>query len=140
MIDIQIVHEPFDPWERIKSCQNQHLRPGSYGALSSFVGTMRDLNLGDQVHSMHIEQYQEMAEKQMRELLVQNCSEEIEGVLLVHRVGTIHPGEPIVLVAVWSQHRHTAFALTQKIVEKLKSEIPFWKKESLPNQERWVTT
>ena len=58
--------------------------------------------------------------------------------LLVHRVGEINPGEPIVLVAVWSAHRGEAFDASRYLMEALKSRAPFWKKEQLDNKSRWV--
>ena len=59
-------------------------------------------------------------------------------VLILHRAGTLHPGEPIVLVATWSAHRAAAFAGCREIMEYLKARAPFWKKETLAQGQRWV--
>jgi molybdopterin synthase catalytic subunit len=58
--------------------------------------------------------------------------------LVVHRVGELHPADPIVLVAVWSAHRKDAFEACRHIMEDLKSNAPFWKKEQLQSGHRWV--
>jgi molybdopterin synthase catalytic subunit len=58
--------------------------------------------------------------------------------LIIHRVGDLNPGDPIVLVAVWSMHRAAAFEASRHIMEDLKSRAPFWKKESLDDGHRWI--
>lgn len=138
-MEIHISSEPFDIWPAIQAYQDFHLKKGSYGALSLFVGTMRDFNVGDDITAMHIEYYEEMTEKHLK-TVVHNLTEEhpVEEVLVVHRIGTVYPGDPIVVVAVWSAHRREAYAVNQGIIESLKSKAPFWKKESLSTGERWV--
>ena len=129
------------PWTEIEIFQTKHLMgSANYGATASFVGTMRDFNEGDDVSSMFLEHYPKMTEQQLQGL-VDKAHEQwsILHSLIIHRVGLIHPGEPIVLVAVWSAHRGAAFDSCRYLMEALKSTAPFWKKEELLNgSQRWV--
>lgn len=116
------------------------MRPGSVGACASFVGTMRDFNDGDDVVGMTLEHYAGMTEKQLQ-TIVERAGEKwsILDTLILHRVGDINPGDPIVLTAVWSAHRADAFEACRYLMESLKSEATFWKKERLKDQtDRWV--
>ena len=82
-----------------------------------------------------------MTEKQLESLVSTSCqTNNLMEALVVHRVGTVNPGEDIVLVAVWSAHRKASFDACREIMEALKSTAPFWKKETLDEQsgERWV--
>ena len=138
---ITIYNDSFNPYEVLQSYEATHLHSfGSIGAMSLFIGTMRDFNEGDSVKGMTLEYYPGMTEKQLDKILIeaQNQWVLIDS-LIVHRVGNIFPKEPIVLVAVWSSHRGDAFDACRFIMEALKSKAPFWKKELLNNQqERWV--
>lgn len=129
----------FDPQQELQRYQAETLGAGKFGATLSFVGTMRDFNEGDTVHSMTLEHYPGMTEKHLVDL----CDEarrrwDIVDALIVHRVGEIHPNEPIVLVAVWSEHRAAAFDAGRYLIEELKSRAPFWKNEQLTQGTRWV--
>ena len=138
---ITIYNDSFNPYEVLQSYEATHLHAfGSIGAMSLFIGTMRDFNEGDSVKGMTLEYYPGMTEKQLDKILIeaQNQWAVIDS-LIVHRVGNIFPKEHIVLVAVWSSHRGDAFDACRFIMEALKSKAPFWKKELLNNQqERWV--
>ncbi len=136
---IFIRSESFDPWQEIQQYQN--LTASGYGATSIFIGTMRDFNDGDEVKAMTLEYYPRMTEKQL-EKIVELAKQQwaVLDALVVHRVGNILPNEPIVLVSVWTQHRGDAFDACRYIMEALKSQAPFWKKELLiTDEERWVT-
>jgi len=140
-MQVKVTAEPFDPWSEARSYQDAagHMA-GKFGALSLFVGTMRDFNAGDEVAGMTLEHYPGMTEKAL-EKIVQEAAEcwPVLDALVVHRVGDILPGEPIVLVAVWTSHRGDAFDASRHIMEALKSKAPFWKKERLQaTGERWV--
>ena len=137
-MSIYIRDEVFDPWQEIQ--QYQHALPKNYGATSIFVGTMRDFNDGDTVKAMTLEHYAGMTEKQLAKIVTLAKQQwAIQDVLIVHRVGDILPNQPIVLVSVWSSHRGDAFDACRYIMEALKSQAPFWKKERLiNNEERWV--
>ena len=137
---IFIRSEAFDPWQEIQCYQNT-VKSGQFGATSIFIGTMRDFNAGDTVKSMTLEYCAGMTEKQLAKIVTQAEQQwAILDVLIVHRVGNILPNQPIVLVSVWSTHRGDAFDACRYIMEALKSQAPFWKKELLISDEaRWVT-
>ncbi len=136
---VEVVESAFDPLQEVAGHQAS-LPAGQFGAMAMFVGTMRDFNEGDEVSSMTLEHYPEMTERHLTEL-ADRLSEEhdLTDLLMMHRVGDIHPGESIVLVAVWSRHRAAAFEACEAMVEDLKSRAPFWKKEQLAaGESRWV--
>ncbi len=110
-----------------------------YGATTIFVGTMRELNLGDEVTHMSLEHYPGMTERQLGQIVSEAQARwDLLDALVIHRVGEITPGESIVLVAVWTLHRGAAFEACRHIIEALKHTAPFWKKETIKDGERWV--
>jgi len=112
---------------------------GHYGATSVFVGTMRDLNLGDAVTQMTLEHYPGMTELRLGQIVAETQARwALIDVLVIHRVGEIKPNDAIVLVAAWAMHRGAAFEACRHIIEELKHTAPFWKKESIRDGERWV--
>ena len=131
--------ESFDPAVEIARFE-ANLELGSVGATASFVGTMRNHNEGDSVTAMTLEHYPGMTEKQLEEVISDAKSQwDIIDALIVHRVGEIKPGNPIVLTAVCSAHRAAAFDACRFLMEALKSRATFWKKETLANgDQRWV--
>ncbi len=138
---IKVQTEALKPWIEISDFQTSNFQNHTnYGATATFVGTMRDLNEGDEVLEMTLEHYSAMTEKQLQEI-VDEANEKwpLLHVLLMHRVGKILPADPIVLVAVWSAHRAAAFDGCRFLMEALKHKAPFWKKENLMSGEsRWV--
>lgn len=136
---IIICPEPFDPNAELIKHQAT-IKSGSYGATASFVGSMRDFNEGDDVTSMTLEHYPGMTENQLGKIISRAHEQwPIVEALVVHRVGAITPGQPIVLTAIWSAHRAAAFDACRFVMESLKHEAPFWKKEILSdNSSRWV--
>ncbi len=113
------------------------------GAVVSFLGLVRDCNegqgLGTQVRTLSLEHYAGMTEKALAEIVAAaGLRWELLDATVIHRVGTLLPTEPIVLVAVASGHRGDAFAACEFIMDFLKTRAPFWKKEATPEGERWV--
>lgn len=109
------------------------------GAIASFVGLARDLNEGRGVAAMTLEHYPGMTEKSLAALVDDaNARWALQDVTVIHRIGRLLPGDPIVLVAVASRHRGEAFAACEFIMDYLKTQAPFWKKEETPQGERWV--
>jgi len=109
------------------------------GAVVSFVGQVRDLNDGDNVTAITLEHYPGMTEKSLAGIVDQAQARwPIADVLVIHRVGELRPLDQIVLVLVASAHRKDAFAACEFIMDYLKTEAPFWKKEQTPDGERWV--
>ncbi len=139
-MNVRITAQPFDPWAEVQA--RQAARPqqaGKFGATAVFVGTMRDFNEGDEVRGMFLEHYPGMTERYLETISAEAGTRwDLVDTLIVHRVGELHPAEPIVLVAVWSAHRKDAFEASRWLMEELKSRAPFWKKEQLPESSRWV--
>jgi molybdopterin synthase catalytic subunit len=109
------------------------------GAVASFVGLVRDANEGDAVGAMTLEHYPGMTEKSIAEIVGEAQNRwKIAGATVIHRVGTLRPGEQIVLVVVASAHRGDAFEACEFIMDYLKTRAPFWKKEATGAGERWV--
>jgi molybdopterin synthase catalytic subunit len=109
------------------------------GAVACFVGTVRDLNDGSSVAGMELEHYPGMTEKAL-EAIVTQAQQRWPGIeaLVVHRVGKLAPLDQIVLVATTSKHRGDAFASCEFVMDYLKTEAPFWKKEETEHGARWV--
>ncbi len=109
------------------------------GAIASFVGFARDMNEGSGVQAMTLEHYPGMTEKALAALVEDaNARWTLLDVTLIHRVGRLLPGDPIVLVAVASSHRGESFAACEFIMDALKTRAPFWKKEETAEGGRWV--
>lgn len=138
-MSVQLMPEAFEPARQLAAFEAS-LPTGSFGATASFVGTMRDFNEGDNVSAMTLEHYPGMTEKQLEEIIADARKKwDIIDALIVHRVGEIVPGQPIVLTAVCSAHRAAAFDACRFLMEALKSRATFWKKETLGNgEQRWV--
>jgi molybdopterin synthase catalytic subunit len=119
------------------------LRAGdaAVGAVASFIGTVRDRNGGaaGEVSAMELEHYPGMTEKAIEAMIdAAHRRFDIRGARVVHRVGLLQPGEQIVLVAVSSAHRGQAFQACEFLMDYLKTQAPFWKKETTPEGARWV--
>ena len=109
------------------------------GAVVAFVGTVRDLNDGAQVAAMELEHYPGMTETALDDIAAQAAARwPLFATLVIHRVGPLLPLDQIVLVAVTAAHRGDAFAACEFIMDYLKTEAPFWKKEDTPDGARWV--
>jgi len=135
MIKIGVQTEDFDIGAEIEAMKAFGT---DIGGIVSFTGTVRDL--ADGLMGMTLEHYPGMTEAELN-----NINQEagqrwpLDDILIVHRVGDIKPGDPIVLVAVWSAHRAAAFDACRHLMEALKSRAPFWKNETLKDQsKRWV--
>ena len=133
---VRVQHEDFDVGAEV-----ERLRAGNprVGAIACFVGVVRDLNDGDAVAKMTLEHYPGMTEKALEGIVAEARGRwNLYDVLVVHRVGELRPTDPIVLVVVTSAHRGEAFAACEFIMDYLKTEAPFWKKETTPSGARWV--
>lgn len=133
---ISVQTEDFDAGAELAQMRLAHPEAG---ALVSFVGQVRDLNDGAMVSGMHLEHYPGMTEKALSGIAEQAMQRwELAEALVIHRHGDLKPLDQIVLVVVASAHRQAAFAACEFIMDYLKTEAPFWKKESTPEGERWV--
>lgn len=140
MLFIKIFEEDLAPYALLAEFESANTSlHGKAGATASFVGTMRDINEDDTVTSMTLEHYPEMTTKHLERICERACAKwQLLDTLIAHRVGELKPNDPIVVVAAWSKHRKDAFEACRFIMEGLKSEAPFWKKETLLEGERWV--
>ncbi len=112
---------------------------GGVGAVCSFIGTVRDRSDGADVQSMELEHYPGMTEKAIEAMIDQAFARfDIRGVRVIHRVGPLQLGDQIVLVAVSSAHRGESFQACEFLMDYLKTQAPFWKKETTPEGARWV--
>jgi molybdopterin synthase catalytic subunit len=140
-VQILLKAESFDPYAELRAYEAGAFDArGRFGATAVFVGSMRDFNEGDSVQSMTLEHYPGMTERHLNSI----CAEAqgrwpLLDLLVIHRVGTVSPGDAIVLVAVWAGHRAEAFEACRFVMEDLKSKAPFWKKERVVQGERWVS-
>ena len=109
------------------------------GAVCSFVGTVRDRNDGSTVASMELEHYPGMTEKSIDTMIdAAHQRFDILGARVVHRVGLLQPLDQIMMVAVISAHRGQSFQACEFLMDYLKTQAPFWKKEQTPEGARWV--
>ena len=109
------------------------------GAVVSFIGVVRDLNEGDRVAEMTLEHYPGLTEKALEKIVAEARSRwNIYDALVIHRVGTLKPGDQIVLVVVTGAHRGEAFEACEFLMDYLKTRAPFWKKERTAAGARWV--
>ncbi len=136
MIRITIQEKDFSLEQEISLLRGDRV---DIGAIASFTGLVRDLNEGDEVSLMSLEHYPGMTEKQLQEISRQAESRwPLQGTTIIHRVGTLAPGDQIVLVITASAHRAAAYESNQFIMDYLKTRATFWKKEILENRSRWV--
>ncbi|MDE2397143.1 MAG: molybdenum cofactor biosynthesis protein MoaE [Burkholderiales bacterium] len=112
---------------------------GGVGAVAAFVGTVREHGSGAAVSEMELEHYPGMTERAI-EAMVEAAMRrfEIRAARVVHRVGRLALGEQIVMVAVTSSHRGQAFQACEFLMDYLKTQAPFWKKELTPEGAQWV--
>ena len=109
------------------------------GAVVSFVGIVRNHNQGDPVLSLTLEHYPGMTESAIEGIAAKARRRwELDDIVVIHRVGRLEVGEQIVLCLVSASHRGEAFQACEYIMDWLKTEAPFWKKEQTPAGERWV--
>ena len=109
------------------------------GAVCTFTGTVRDRNDGLSVSSMELEHYPGMTEKAIEAMIDEAMSRfDIFGARVIHRVGLLQPLDQVVMVAVVSAHRGESFKACEFLMDYLKTQAPFWKKEETPAGARWV--
>jgi molybdopterin synthase catalytic subunit len=130
---VSIQHDDFD---LAKECEQLRAGDDGVGAVCSFVGTVR--GSGD-VGAMELEHYPGMTEKAIEAMIEEAHRRfDIRGVRVIHRIGELKPGDQIVMVAVTSAHRHESFQACEFLMDYLKTQAPFWKKEHTPQGAQWV--
>ena len=135
MDKIVIQTKDFDLTTEVELIKSAH---SNTGAVVSFIGTVRDL-ASESLISLKIEHYPGMTEKSLTSI-AQAAREkwELESITIIHRVGTLSIGDQIVLVITSSKHRQEAFDSCNYIMDYLKTDAPFWKKEASDKEEKWV--
>ena len=136
MPTIRVQAEDFDLGAEVSLLRDGNAK---IGAIASFVGLVRDINNGSGVSTMTLEHYPAMTQKALTGIVDQASERwDVIDATVIHRVGELKPTDQIVLVAVASGHRGDAFQACEFIMDYLKTQAPFWKKESTPQGERWV--
>ncbi len=131
MIEIRIQAEAFDSTPLLTSLQAEDV-----GAISSFIGLVRSDN---GVTAIELEHYPAMTEASLRAVATEaQIRWALSGAIIVHRVGKMAVGEPIVFVAAASAHRAEALAACAFLIDRLKTDAPFWKKEYRGELAQWV--
>ncbi|HYP69896.1 MAG TPA: molybdenum cofactor biosynthesis protein MoaE [Variovorax sp.] len=131
-----IQNQDFDLQAEIAALRGQDAR---VGAVCSFIGTVRDRNDGSAVASMELEHYPGMTEKAIEAMIDEAHRRfDILGARVIHRVGLLQPLDQIMMVAVISAHRGESFQACEFLMDYLKTQAPFWKKEDTPEGARWV--
>lgn len=136
MASIRVEHSCFDAGAAIDELARKWPQAG---AVASFVGYVRNSNEGDAVTALELEHYPGMTEKVLHAIAAEAAERwPILDCTIIHRIGLLQVQAPIVLVAVASAHRHAAFEACAWIMDALKTQAPFWKKEYIGEQSRWV--
>lgn len=133
---IRVQSAPFDA-----GAEQQALLEGrtDVGAVVSFTGLVRDFNEQPEVTALTLEHYPGMTEAALQEIVTEARSRwPLQEVRVIHRVGRMTPGDPIVLVVAASAHRRAAFEACEFIMDYLKTRAPFWKKEHSASGDYWV--
>jgi molybdopterin synthase catalytic subunit len=133
---IRVQTAPFDPHTETAAF---HKGRGEAGALASFVGSVRDSAHGGEVQALELEAYPGFTEKQIAQIEADARQRfDVIDTLVIHRYGRMLPGEAIVLVAALSKHRREALQAVDYLMDRLKTEAPFWKKEVRPGGAEWI--
>jgi molybdopterin synthase catalytic subunit len=136
-VAVRVQSESFDAGAEI---ERLHAANAEVGAIATFIGTVRQV-LGDSASTLTLEHYPGMTEASLADIESRARARfSVIDCLVIHRVGQLRAGEAIVLVAITSAHRGDAFAACQFVMDFLKSEAPFWKKEQGSGAAHWVET
>ncbi len=136
-VEVRVSEADFDVGAE---CVSLSSKTRQCGAVVQFVGLMRDSNQGDDVLTMELEHYPGMTERRIFEIIDRADHRwPLFAVTVIHRVGILYPQDQIVFVGVSAAHRHDAFQACEFIMDYLKTEAPFWKKEcKADGEQRWV--
>ena len=134
---IKIQKENFNVEEEINSIKKIH---SNVGAVTSFLGYVRDNNNNTNVESINLEVYEKMAYRQFKKIIEEaNVKWSLIDALIIHRYGKLQVTDKIVLVASFSSHRKDSFESCNFIMDYLKKDAPFWKNEFYDKKNEWLT-
>ena len=115
------------------------LQDNSAGALSVFIGNVRNRGRSGNVSEIYYEAYSEMAEQKMKEIENEAQTKwEIKKLVAIHRIGNIKVGESSIIIGVSSEHRHEAFEACKYVINNVKTRVPIWKKEISKESQKWA--
>jgi molybdopterin synthase catalytic subunit len=127
---IAITRNEFDTGALIQAAKRR-----STGAIVTFLGVVRD----DGIESIEIESYKEVAERDLHEIRDEAVTKfDLQEVTIIHRIGKLQIGDDILLIVVSAGHRKQAFSGCEYVLERIKEQAPFWKREILSDEDRWV--
>lgn len=133
---IRIQQDPFDP--AVELAALAHRAPAA-GAIASFVGMVRPTAGDTAVDQLDLEHYGQFTLSTVEAIGEDGRTRfDLLGLTIVHRFGRLFPGEPIVFVGTAAAHRRAAFDAVDYLMDRLKTEAPFWKRESGPEGSRWI--
>lgn len=133
---VLISPEPFNPDEEMRAFRR---RCSGAGAIASFLGQVRGQAEDSAVTSLRLEHYPGFAERMIDDFAREATARwPLTGLRIVHRVGALYPGDPIVFVAAAAAHRRAAFEAVDFLMDYLKTEAPFWKQETTNTGARWI--
>jgi len=137
---IELFDKEFEPFKCIEASQSIHAK---VGAQSIFIGYMRDFRQADEplpITSMEIIHYPTMTEKHLARLATRIVEKyTLDSFYIAHRIGKVSPCSPLVVLSTTANHRTNAIQASTELLEQLKSQVPFWKKEYTQNSSRWVS-
>lgn len=135
MIDVLLTHEPIKVAE-ITNAGYQN----SCGAVTTFIGTVRNLNKNREVSYLDFEAFEPMALKELRKI-AEHCTEkwDVQHLSVAHRLGRVGIGEEAVLIVVTTEHRKAGFEACEYVIDTLKQTVPIWKKEVYATGAEWVS-
>lgn len=133
---IRVSEKPFDPGAELSAFERA---AKGAGAVVSFLGKVRERASDEDVNALYLEHYPGVTERSIAEIETSAKKRwNIDDTLIIHRVGRLAPGEPIVMVCVASAHRRDAFEAADFLMDYLKTEAVFWKKEIREDGEAWI--
>ncbi|MCZ4281875.1 molybdenum cofactor biosynthesis protein MoaE [Kiloniella laminariae] len=133
---IRVQSEDFDLSLEVRKLTEEN---PAIGAVTAFIGLVRDIAGGTEISSMTLEHYPGMTEKMLREIETEAHQRwNLDASLIIHRYGQLAPGDQIVLVVTCSKHRKAAFESCEFLMDFLKTKAPFWKLEETPEGGKWV--
>jgi molybdopterin synthase catalytic subunit len=137
MICASVSLEPFSPDAEV--ARFSALRGDACGAVVTFIGYCRGRSTRGAVTQLELEHYPGFTEAEINRLATATVEKhDVKDLLVIHRAGAVAAGEPIVLVAAMSAHRAAAFAAVEELMDYLKTDAPFWKRETGPDGAHWI--
>lgn len=131
---VRLQQEPFQVDQVLRE-----LTGPATGGVTLYVGTVRGLDDGDTVDALHYEAFPEMAQRELERLRRETVQRfGLADAIVIHRLGRLRPGEPILLVGLAGAHRKETFGAVEHFMDRLKQIIPIWKQEETRKGRAWI--